>query len=74
MLIDKVNMKRVCLLLGMMLVLVLSSCSGSTSGASLSNDEADQITATQRQQITAAIQVGRSLQRINNKKMENSKR
>ena len=67
-------MKRVYVLFLLMVIVSIVSCSGSTSGASLSNDEADQITTAQRQQITAAIQVGQSLQSINNQKMGNVRR
>ena len=52
--------------------LVVISCSGSNSSANLSDNEADTLSASQRVQLTMAIKVGQSLQRINNKKMENS--
>ena len=62
-------MKRWLIIVDLIVMMLISSCSASTTGASLSNDEGETITATQIQQITAAIQVGQSLERINNQKM-----
>ena len=65
-------MKVIVIIGYIILSLVVSGCSSATSRNNLADNEADTLSASQRVQLTTAIQVTQSLLNINNKKIGNS--